>query len=107
MFAAMILERRIAARARVFIPQPLENTLGGMSLLAVPAEIFLRPLIDEASESVQLRPLDTCCSPVTGRYGKLHDLLHAPARYPRMNCCRSFAHAAPTRETDLPIKFHD
>jgi len=29
------------------------------------------------------------------------------ARNPKMNCCRSFAHAAPTRETDLPIKSHD
>jgi hypothetical protein len=24
-----------------------------------------------------------------------------------MDCCRPFAHTAPTRETDLPIKFHD
>jgi hypothetical protein len=24
-----------------------------------------------------------------------------------MNRCRAFTHAAPTRETDLPIKFHD
>jgi len=87
MFADIILDRRIAALKVVFIPQALKNALGGMSLLAVPAEIFMQPLIDEASESIQLRPLDTRCSPVTGRYGKLHDLLHARARYPKMNCC--------------------
>jgi len=78
-----------------------------MSLLTIPVEILLQPLIDETGESIQLRSLDTCCSPVTGRDRKLHDLLHARARHPKMNCCRSFAHAAPTRETDLSIKFHD
>ena len=106
-FTNVIFDCRIATLEAMFIPQPLKNTFGGMSLLTVSTEILRKPLINKACEAIQLGPLDICRSPVTRRYGKLHDLLHARARYPKMNCCRSFAHAAPTRETDLPIKFHD
>lgn len=33
-------------------------------------------------------------------------LRHAHTRYPKMVRCRPFAHAASTREADLPVKFH-
>ena len=40
MFANVILDRRVAALEPVLVPQPLKSTLGGMPLLAVPAEVF-------------------------------------------------------------------
>jgi len=57
--------------------------------------------IDEAGESIRLRPLDTCRSPVTGRYGKLHDLLHARAipqneLLPLVRSCRPDARDGPS-----------
>ena len=79
MFADIILDRRIAALKVVFIPQALKNTLGGMPLLTVPTEIFLQPLIDEAREAIQLRPLDLRRAPIAGRHRKPHNLIHACA----------------------------
>ena len=64
MFTNAILDRRVAALEAVLVPQPLKNTLGAMSLLAVPAEVFQQPLVDEAGEAVQLRPLDLRRSPI-------------------------------------------
>ena len=107
MFTDVILDRRVATLEPVLVTQALKNTLGSMPLLTVPAEVFLHPLIDEASEPVQLRPLDLRRAPIAGRHRKPHDLLHACTAHAKMNSCRAFAHAATTRETDLSVKFHD
>jgi len=64
MFTNVILDRRVAALEPVLIPQPLKNTLGGMPLLAVPVEVFLKPLVDEADETIQLGPLDLSRTPI-------------------------------------------
>ena len=50
----------IATLEAMFIPQPLKNTFGGMSLLTVSTEILRKPLINKASEAIQLGPLDIC-----------------------------------------------
>ena len=50
------------------VPRPLKNPLGGMPLLAVPAEVFQQPLVDEAGETVQLGPLDLRRAPIAGRH---------------------------------------
>ena len=63
MFTDTILDRRVAALEAVLVPQSLKNTLGGMPLPAVLAEIFQQPLVDEAGETVQLGPLDLRSAP--------------------------------------------
>ena len=68
MFTDIILDRRVAALEAVLVPQTLKNTLGGMSLLAVPVEVFQQPLIDEAGEAVQLRPFDLRRAPIARRH---------------------------------------
>jgi len=42
----------------------------------------------------------------TGRHKKTHELLQTRARHPKLNRCRTFVHALPTRDTDLRVKFH-
>jgi hypothetical protein len=68
MFTDIILDRRVAAREAVLVPQTLKNTPGGMPLLAVPAKVFLQPLIDEAGEPVQLGPFDLRRAPIARRH---------------------------------------
>jgi len=51
--------------------------------------------------------LDLCRAQIAVRHRKPQNLLYARAGHAKMNCCRSFVHAAPTRATDLPIEFHD
>jgi len=63
-------------------------------------------LIDEAGETIELGTLDICRPLIAGRHREHHHLLHARTRYPEMARCRPFTHAAPTREADLPVKFH-
>ena len=67
-FPNVILDRRVAALERVFIPQPLKNPFGGMALLAVAAEILCKPLVDEAGETIQPGPLDLCLAPIARRH---------------------------------------
>ena len=50
----------------MLIAQPLKNPFGSVPLLAVPVEVFLQPLIDEAGEAIELRPLDLRRSLITG-----------------------------------------
>ena len=103
LFPDVILDRRVATSERMLIPQPFKNVLGGVALFAVPAEIFLQPLVDEARETVELGPLDPRRSLITGRGRKHHHLLHACTRNPEMAGGHPFAHTAPTREADLQI----
>ena len=68
MFTNVSLDRRVAALETVLVSQPLKNTLGGMSLLAVRAKVFQQPLVDEAGETVQLRPFDLRRAPIARRH---------------------------------------
>lgn len=70
-------------------------------------KVFQQPLVDEASEAIEFGPLDLSRSLISKRNRKAHHLLHARPRYPKVDCRCAFTHAAPTRETDLPIEFHD
>lgn len=76
-FTDVVLDRRVAAMESMLIPQPLKNALGGMSLLAVPAEILLQPLVNKAGKAIQFGTLDRRCSLVSWRHRKAHHLLHA------------------------------
>ena len=60
------LDRRIAALEAVFIAQPLENPLGSVPLLAIPAEVVQQPRVDEARKAIQLRPFDLRRPRITG-----------------------------------------
>jgi hypothetical protein len=77
-----------------------------MSLLAVPAEILLQPLVNKAGKAIQFGPFDLGRPLISGRDRKAHHLLHARRRYPKMKSCSSFAHAVTARKAHLPIKFH-
>ena len=107
MFTDIGLDRRVAALEPVLVTQPLKNTLGRMPLLAVPVEILLQPLVDEARECIQPGPLDLSRSLISGRDRKAHHLLHARPRYPKMARRFAFAHATPTRKANLQIQIHD
>ena len=50
--------------------------------------------------------LDLRRSLILLRDRKHHHVRHARTRNPEMASGLSFAHAAPTREADLPVKFH-
>ena len=77
-----------------------------MSLLAVPAEILLQPLINEPCETIQFGSLDIGRPLISRRDRKTHHLLHACTRYPKMKSSSSFAHTLAARKAHLPIKFH-
>ena len=63
-FTDAVLDRRVAALEPVLAPEPLKNTLGGMPLLAVLAEVFQQPLVNDLGETVQLWPLDLRHAPI-------------------------------------------
>ena len=107
LFTNVILDCRMAALEPMLVPQSFKSPVGGVALLAVSTEIPRQPLANKAREAISLRSFNISRSPVTGRYGKLHDLLHARARHPKRNCCCLLAQAASTRGAHLPIKFHD
>jgi hypothetical protein len=77
-----------------------------VALFARPPDIVPQPLVNDLGEAVQLRPLDRRRPPIPRRSRKAQHLLHAVARNPEMTRRSAFTHAVPTRETDLPIKFH-
>ncbi|AGI71613.1 hypothetical protein OA238_c14680 [Octadecabacter arcticus 238] len=106
MFPDIVLDRGLPASKLMLVPQTFKNALGRVALLTVPAEIVLQPLINEAGKASKLGPLDLRSSLISGRNRKAHHLLHARARYPKMNGCCSFAHATSTCEADLSVKFH-
>ena len=58
LLAHVILHDGVAAGEPVLVPQPLENPLGRVTLLAALADIVPQPLVDDLGEPVQLRPLD-------------------------------------------------
>jgi hypothetical protein len=82
----------LAATEPMLITQPFKNALGSMSLLAVPAEILLQPLINEPCETIQFGPLDIGRPLISRRDRKTHHLLHACTRYPKMKSSSPFAH---------------
>ena len=101
MFPDIILDRRLTAAKLVLIPQAPKNALGGVALLARKAEIVLKSLVDEASEPVQLGPLDRSRSLISGWDRQAHHLVHARTRNPKVIRCRSLANAAMPRKAGL------
>src|SRR5665648_1291486 len=55
MLAHVILHDGVAAAEPVLIAKPIENPLGGVTLLAVLAEIVTKPPVNDLRETVQLR----------------------------------------------------
>ncbi len=98
MLTHIILYRRMTAREPMLVTKPFENALGRVPLLAVPAQIFLQPLIDHLGETTRFGPLDLCRPAIPGRNRKAHDLLHAVARDPEMTRVR---HGARTSGASL------
>ena len=103
--AGFLLCRRRGCRSLLW-PVCLCLDLGRVTLLARTANIFGQPLIDDLTEPVQLRPTDRRRPPIPGRNRKPHDLPHAVARYPKVTCRLSPAHAITARKANLPIQFH-
>ena len=93
MFTETTHDIRVGALGAVLVTSPLKNTLGGMPLLAVPAEACQQQLVEEPGKVTQLRPIDLSRSLVAGRKRKAHHLPQARAQNPEMACCRPFAHA--------------
>ena len=106
LLAHVVLHDRVATGEPVLDAQPIEHPLGRVTLLARTANIFGQPLIDDLTEPVQLRPTDRRRPPIPGRNRKPHDLPHAVARYPKVTCRLSPAHAITARKANLPIQFH-
>ena len=106
LIAHVVLHDRVAAREPVLIPQPIENPLGRVTLLALLPDIIAQPLLDDLGEPVQLGPLGRRRPPIPRRNRKPHHLLHALARYPKMPSRCPLAHAIPAGKTNLPINLH-
>ena len=106
MFTDIGLDRRVAAAKLVLVAQPFKDALGGVALFAGTVQIVLQPLINEAGEAIKFGPPDLRRPLIAGWHREHHHLLHARTRYPEMAGGLPFAHPAPTREADLPIKFY-
>src|SRR6056297_1764422 len=63
----VILDDGVAAIKTALVPQPLENTLCSVALLARAAPVFSKPLVHLAGERIQLRAPDRRCSPISRR----------------------------------------
>ena len=97
MFTDVVLDRRVAALEPVLITQPFKNALGSMSLLAVPAEILLQPLINEPCETIQFGSLDTGRPLISRRDPKntsSSSRLHAISRNEEQQPVRSYPRGA-------------
>src|SRR6056297_3329381 len=57
----------VAAIKTALVPQPLENTLCSVTLLARAAPVFSKPLVHLAGERIQLRAPDRRCPPISRR----------------------------------------
>ena len=102
----VILHDRVAAGEPVFIAKPLEHPLRRVALFAVDLAITLQPTVDDPGEGIQLRPLDRCRPPITGRDRERHHLADAVARDVEMPRGFSLAHALRTGQPNLPIQIH-
>ena len=60
MRADLVLYAGITGREPMLVTKPLENALGRVVLLAVPAQIFLQKMIDYLGETTQFGLLDRC-----------------------------------------------
>lgn len=98
------LDDCITAGEPVLIPKPFENPLGRMALLAIPALILHQPSVDDLGEAIQLGPSGLGLAPVSRRQRKAQHLPDTVARNPKLPRRFSPTHAAPTRQTDLPIQ---
>ncbi len=81
----IILDDGVAAIKTALVPQPLENTLGGVTLLARAVPVFSKPLVHLAGERIQLRAPDRRCSPISRRFRigqHLRDTVPADAKIP-------------------------
>src|SRR6056297_1842396 len=63
----VILDDGVAAIKTALVPQPLENTLCSVTLLARAAPVFSKPLVHLAGERIQLRAPDRRCPPISRR----------------------------------------
>src|SRR6056297_2494898 len=63
----VILDDGVAAIKTALVPQPLENTLCSVTLLARAAPVFSKPLVHLACERIQLRAPDRRCPPISRR----------------------------------------
>ena len=104
--AHVILHDRVAAGEPVLVAKPLEHPLRRVALLAMDLPITVQPTVDDPGEGIQLRPLDRCRPPISGRDRKRHHLADAVARDVEMPRRLSLAHALGTGQPNPPIQVH-
>ena len=63
----VVLDRGVSAFEPVFVPQPLEDALGGVPLLPGKPEVIFQDPVDDAGEGLQLGAPGRILSPVTRR----------------------------------------
>src|SRR5260370_35558313 len=85
----IVLYDRDPAGISVLVPQPLEDSLGGMLLLGRLPFIFLQDPINDPEEEIQLRPRRRLTPPVSRRPAERQHLRHRsrsaphpPRRFP-------------------------
>ena len=64
----VILDDGVSAAEAVFVPQALEDTLGGVALLPGKPEIILQDPVDDGGEGLQLGTLGGTLPPVPRRH---------------------------------------
>ena len=76
----IVLHDRVAAREPVLVPQPLEDPIRRVTLLArhVRGGVRLQDRLDDAGEALQLRPPDRLPPPIPRRRRIAQHLLHRP-----------------------------
>ena len=98
-FPDVVLDDCVLARKPVLVPQPLIDTLGGVTLLLRNSLVFLEDLVDHALVWVQLRSTRRSVSLIPWRYRVLEHLAHrVPVQsvYPRsLSSAHPFYKASP------------
>src|SRR3954449_201520 len=64
LLAHVILDDGVAAGEPVFLPQPIKNPLGCVTLLTVLADVVAQPLVDDLGEPIQLGTADRRRPPI-------------------------------------------
>ena len=95
----VVLDYRVSALEPVLVSEPLEDALGGVTLLPGAATVLFQDPVDHTPVRVNLRPARRRTAPVSGRDRVLQHLAHCVSVQPeharRLACAHPIDHAGP------------
>ena len=85
MLSYIVLDRGVSTVESVFVPETLEDALGGVALLPETPEVVLQDPVDDAGVGLQFGPLGRTLSPVPRRDRIGQHLAHRVPVQPKLS----------------------